>query len=78
MKLRMLTAVAVLASAAVHLRLWFEGYRDIGVIGPQFLVNAVAGVLIAVLGAVAVLVVQFRRSGAKAQHRPAVGGVHFH
>jgi hypothetical protein len=49
MKVRMLTAVAVLVSAAVHLRLWVEGYRQISVIGPAFLVNAAGGVVIAVL-----------------------------
>ena len=49
MKVRMLTALAVLVSAAVHLRLWLEGYRDIGVVGPAFLVNAVAALVVAVL-----------------------------
>ncbi|HEU4513324.1 MAG TPA: hypothetical protein VFR87_09485 [Nocardioidaceae bacterium] len=47
MLLRTLTAVAVLVSAAVHLLLWFDGFRDIDVIGPLFLLNAVAGVVIA-------------------------------
>ncbi|MFW6204546.1 MAG: hypothetical protein ACOC96_06200 [Actinomycetota bacterium] len=46
---RFIAAVAVLVSAAVHLWLWFDGYRDIDVIGPAFLLNAVAGVVIAVL-----------------------------
>ncbi len=49
MWLRLVTAVAALVSAAVHLVLWFDGFRDIAVIGPAFLVNAVAGVVIAVL-----------------------------
>jgi hypothetical protein len=49
MWLRMVTAVAALVSAAVHLILWFDGYRDVDVIGPAFLVNAVAGTVIAVL-----------------------------
>jgi hypothetical protein len=46
---RIVTAVAALVSAAVHLILWFDGYRDIDVIGPAFLLNAVAGTVIAIL-----------------------------
>ena len=49
MGVRIVTAVAALVSAAVHLILWFDGYRDIDVIGPAFLVNAVAGTAIALL-----------------------------
>ena len=49
MKMRILAALAVLVSAAVHLKLWFDGYRDIDVIGPSFMLNAVAGVVIAAL-----------------------------
>ena len=49
MGLRVLAAVAVLVSAAMHLYLWFEGYRDLEVIGPAFLLNAVGGAVIAVL-----------------------------
>ena len=49
MWLRVVTAIAALVSAAVHLILWFDGYRDVDVIGPAFLVNAVAGTVIAVL-----------------------------
>ena len=49
MWLRIVTALAALVSAAVHLILWLDGYRDIDVIGPAFLVNAVAGAVIAVL-----------------------------
>ena len=49
MKLRLTAAVAVLVSAAVHLYLWFEGYRDVEVIGPAFLLNAAGGAGIAVL-----------------------------
>jgi hypothetical protein len=41
--------VAVLVSAFVHLRLWLDGVRDEHVVGPAFLVNVVAGVVIAVL-----------------------------
>lgn len=46
--LRIIGAVSVLVSAAVHLKLWADGYRDVRVIGPAFMVNAVAGALIAV------------------------------
>jgi len=47
---RVLAAAAVLVSGAVHLYLWQEeNYKAIDVIGPAFLVNGVAGVVIAVL-----------------------------
>ena len=46
---RVLAAVAVLVSAAVHLYLWQDGYKDVDVIGPAFLLNAAGGVVIAVL-----------------------------
>jgi hypothetical protein len=49
MWMRILAAVAVLASAAVHLKVWVDGYRDLNVIGPMFLLNVVAGVIIALL-----------------------------
>lgn len=49
MRTRLVTAVAVLVSGAVHLKLWFDGFRDISVIGPAFMVNAIASVVIAVL-----------------------------
>jgi hypothetical protein len=49
MTMRYLAATAVLASAAIHLTLWFQGMRDVHVIGPAFLVNIGAGVVIAVL-----------------------------
>ena len=48
MKLRVLGAAALLASAAVHLIEWFSGVRNQSV-GPLFLVNVVAGVVLAVL-----------------------------
>jgi hypothetical protein len=48
MKWRALGAVALVVSAAIHLKLWFGGVRDQSV-GPAFLVNVVAGVVIAVL-----------------------------
>jgi hypothetical protein len=47
--MRILAAAGVLVSAAVHLLLWFDGFREIDVIGPAFMLNAVAGVAIAVL-----------------------------
>ncbi len=68
MGLRIVTAAAALVSAAVHLILWVDGYRDISVIGPAFLVNGVAGTVIAVLlvtwhhGAPAFLVAGFGAS----------------
>jgi hypothetical protein len=46
---RILVAVAVLVSAWVHLKLWIDGFRDLSVVGPAFMLNAVAGVVIAVL-----------------------------
>jgi hypothetical protein len=46
---RRLTAAAVLVSGAVHLKLWFDGFRYEDVVGPAFMVNAVAGLVIAVL-----------------------------
>jgi hypothetical protein len=49
MLLRAVTAAAVLVSAGVHLWLWFDGYRDIEVIGPSFMLNAVGGAVIAVM-----------------------------
>src|SRR4051794_26077816 len=48
MRLRGLGAAALLVSAAVHLYLWFDGVRNQSV-GPMFLVNVVAGVVIAIL-----------------------------
>jgi hypothetical protein len=48
MRLRVVGAAALLVSAGVHLFLWFDGVRNQSV-GPLFLVNAVAGVVIAVL-----------------------------
>jgi hypothetical protein len=49
MWMRVVGAVAVLVSAAVHLWLWFDGFRDLRIIGPSFLLNAAAGAVIAVL-----------------------------
>ena len=49
MWMRIVGAAAVLVSAAVHLYLWINGFRDLSVIGPAFLLNAVGGAVIAVL-----------------------------
>jgi hypothetical protein len=43
---RGLTCAAVLLSAVVHLDLWDQGFRDIHRIGPLFVLNAVAGLVI--------------------------------
>jgi hypothetical protein len=48
--LRVLTALAVLTSGLCHGYLYFyDGWRDINVIGPLFMVNAVSGIVLAVL-----------------------------
>lgn len=49
MKMRMLAAVGLLVSGAVHLWLWFDGYGSLEVIGPAFMVNAAAALVIAAL-----------------------------
>jgi hypothetical protein len=46
--LRYLIALLVLANGAVHLILYLDEYREVRIIGPLFLLNAVAAVLIAV------------------------------
>jgi hypothetical protein len=47
--LRTLTAAGVIVSAWVHYKLWNDGFRELPRIGPAFLVNAVAGLVIGVL-----------------------------
>jgi hypothetical protein len=49
MPVRLIAAAAVLVSAYVHLKEWVDGFKHVHVIGPLFIVNAVAGVVIAVL-----------------------------
>jgi hypothetical protein len=49
MTVRLIAAAAVLVSAYVHLKEWLDGFRHVHVIGPLFIVNVVAGVVIAVL-----------------------------
>jgi hypothetical protein len=48
MTVRLVAAVAVLVSAVVHFKLWLD-FKDVDVVGPAFMVNAVAGVVIAAL-----------------------------
>jgi MFS family permease len=49
MTVRIIATIAVLVSAYVHLYEWLSGMRDVHVIGPLFIVNIVAGVVIAAL-----------------------------
>src|SRR5579871_4818034 len=44
-------------SAVIHLQLWSEGYRDISVIGPLFLIQGIASIVLALP------LVVFRRLG---------------
>jgi hypothetical protein len=41
-------ALLLLATAAIHLLLWSDGYRDIVWIGPLFLLNAIGAAVLAV------------------------------
>ncbi|WP_422677962.1 hypothetical protein [Blastococcus brunescens] len=47
--LRIAGAALLAAMAWIHLDLWNDGYRTIDVIGPAFLLNAVAGFGLAAL-----------------------------
>ncbi|WP_186816350.1 hypothetical protein [Cellulomonas aerilata] len=47
--LRGLTAAGVLLSASVHLQLWAQGVRVVPVIGEAFILNAVGGLVLALL-----------------------------
>ena len=47
--MRVLAALSVLVSAAVHLYLWLDFARDDDFLGPSFMLNVVAGAVIAVL-----------------------------
>ncbi len=42
--LRLIGATLLLAIAGIHLYLWQQGYRDIDVIGPAFLLQSVIGI----------------------------------
>ncbi|WP_199433176.1 hypothetical protein [Qaidamihabitans albus] len=46
--LRLLVVLGLLGSAWVHLVVWLDWARDTAVVGPLFLVNVVAGVVIAI------------------------------
>ncbi|WP_370942650.1 hypothetical protein AB5J62_26580 [Amycolatopsis sp. cg5] len=46
--MRILAAAGLLGSAWVHWVVWADFMRDIAVVGPLFLVNVVAGVVIAI------------------------------
>ncbi|MEU1518518.1 hypothetical protein ABZ490_41325 [Streptomyces sp. NPDC005811] len=46
--LRLAGAGLTATMAAIHLRLWDEGYRGLVTIGPLFLLNGVVGILLAV------------------------------
>ncbi|MFE0252264.1 hypothetical protein [Streptomyces sp. NPDC059010] len=45
--LRLAGAGLTAAMAAIHLRLWADGYRDLSTIGPLFLLNGIVGILLA-------------------------------
>lgn len=47
--MRVVAALSVLVSAAVHLYLWLDFARDDGFLGPSFMLNVVAGAVIAVM-----------------------------
>ncbi|WP_019855212.1 hypothetical protein [Actinopolyspora mortivallis] len=47
--LRGVTAAGLLMSAVVHLDLWAQGVSGVPVIGPLFLLNAVAGLVLALV-----------------------------
>ena len=47
--MRILAAVAVFVSAAVHHYLWLDFAKDDAFLGPSFMLNAIAGAIIAVL-----------------------------
>lgn len=49
MRMRILAALAVVVSAYVHLKLWMDGFRDLDKIGPAFMLNAVGGLVIAIM-----------------------------
>src|SRR3954452_2302385 len=49
MMLRRVGAMALLASVSIHGWLWLDGMREVHVIGAAFLVNVIAGVVIALL-----------------------------
>ncbi len=46
---RVVGAALLLATGAIHLKLWLDGYRAIPWIGPLFLANAVLGLFVALV-----------------------------
>lgn len=46
---RSLTSASVMLSGVVHLVLWAQGMNALSVVGPAFLVNAVAGLVLGVV-----------------------------
>lgn len=49
MTARQVGALAAVVSAAIHLYLWFDGVKDQGTVGALFVVNVVAGLVIAAM-----------------------------
>lgn len=47
--LRLLAAALILIQGTTHVQRWLDGYRAVEVIGPLFVVNAVAAVVVAVV-----------------------------
>ena len=47
--IRALTSASVMLSGVVHLELWAQGMSALAVVGPAFLVNAVAGLVLGVV-----------------------------
>ncbi len=47
--LRVVVALCVIVSGVVHFLLWRDGMRNVDIVGPAFLLNAVAGPVIGVL-----------------------------
>jgi hypothetical protein len=45
-------AALMVWSSVIHLQLWSDGYRNISVIGPLFLIQGIGGIVLAVLLAV--------------------------
>jgi hypothetical protein len=45
--LRLVAAGTAVAMGAIHLDLWYDGYRDLDTIGPLFLLNALGAGLLA-------------------------------
>lgn len=46
--IRSVASASVMLSGVVHLELWAQGFSGLAVVGPAFLVNAVAGIAIGI------------------------------